>query len=147
MISMQLYSCQIYDNGTLIRDFVPSQDPTGNVGLYDLVGAQFYGNAGTGAFVAGPEITPEPGELLDPYTWYEADIPTASQMAQYLENVSALRGVLVLPKDTDSVPTDMMGLTLTEANNIESILDVLQDWIINMQAAWFFSGDLYSGEA
>lgn len=146
-ISAKLYNCQIYDNGALVRNFVPCQDPTGNVGLYDLVGAQFYGNAGTGAFVAGPEITPEPGELLDPYTWYEADIPTASQMAQYLENVSALRGVLVLPKDTDSVPTDMMGLTLTEANNIESILDVLQDWIINMQAAWFFSGDLYSGEA
>ena len=146
-ISAKLYNCQIYDNGALVRNFVPCQDPTGNVGLYDLVGAQFYGNAGTGAFVAGPEITPEPGELLDPYTWYEADIPTASQMAQYLENVSALRGVLVLPKDTDTVPTDMMGLTLTEANNIESILDVLQDWIINMQAAWFFSGDLYSGEA
>ena len=125
MISMQLHSCQIYDNGTLIRDFVPSQDPTGNVGLYDLVGAQFYGNAGTGAFVAGPEITPEPGELLDPYTWYEADVPTVSTMEAYLGNVSALRSVLTLPEGTAQAPGDMAGLTPTEANQIEEILTVI----------------------
>lgn len=48
--SMKLYSCQIYNNGTLARDFVPCKNPSGAVGLYDLVGRQFYGNAGTGAF-------------------------------------------------------------------------------------------------
>lgn len=51
---MSIYSCQIYDNGNLIRDFVPCIDPTGNAGLYDLVGGKFYGNAGTGVFSAGP---------------------------------------------------------------------------------------------
>lgn len=51
-----LYKCQIYDNGQLIRDFVPCKNPSGEVGLYDQVGAQFYGNAGTGAFEAGPEV-------------------------------------------------------------------------------------------
>ena len=55
--SMILYSCQIYDNGNLIRDFVPCIDPTGTVGLYDVVGAKFYSNAGTGVFIAGPEIS------------------------------------------------------------------------------------------
>lgn len=129
MISMQLYSCQIYDNGTLIRDFVPSQDPTGNVGLYDLVGVQFYGNAGTGAFVAGPEITPEPGELLDPYTWYEADIPTVSTMEAYLGNVAALRSVLTLPEGTAQASGDMAGLTPTEANRIEEILSVIHSYL------------------
>lgn len=116
--------------------------------MYDTVNGQFYGSATSTAFTAGPVApTPEPEpELLDPYTWYEEDTPTATQMARYLQNVAALRGVLELPEDAAQVPADMVGLTLAEANNIESILDMLQTWIINMQAAWFYSGDLYSGE-
>ena len=54
--SVRLYSFKIYDNGTLIRDFVPCINASGEVGLYDLVGKQFYGNAGTGTFTAGPVI-------------------------------------------------------------------------------------------
>lgn len=145
-MSALLYSCQIYDNDVLIRDYVPCQGPSGDIGLYDTENNQFYGNAGTGTFTAGPEIPPEPGEVLDPYTWYESDTPTASQMSRYLQNVSALRETLTLPAGTDEVPEDMNGLKQAEANNIESILDMLQTWIINMQAAWFYSGDLYSGE-
>lgn len=49
----KLYSCKIYDNGTLKRDFVPCVNASGAAGLYDTVGGAFYGNAGTGAFVAG----------------------------------------------------------------------------------------------
>lgn len=51
--SFKLYVCQIYDNGTLVRDFLPCINPSGAVGLYDLVGRKFYGNAGTGTFTAG----------------------------------------------------------------------------------------------
>ena len=52
----QIYFCQIYDNGQMVRDFVPCKNPSGEVGLYDQVGAQFYGNSGSGSFIAGPEI-------------------------------------------------------------------------------------------
>lgn len=55
--SMTLYSCQIYDNGTLVRDFVPCINPSNAVGLYDLVNDQFYGNSGTGSFTAGAEVS------------------------------------------------------------------------------------------
>lgn len=48
--SVRLYSCQVYDNGTLIRDYVPCINPDGVVGLYDLVTAVFFGNSGTGQF-------------------------------------------------------------------------------------------------
>lgn len=57
---MRLYSCKIYDNGTLARDFVPCKNASGAVGLYDTVDGQFYANAGTGTFTAGPEIIPDP---------------------------------------------------------------------------------------
>lgn len=48
--SFRLYACEIYDNGTLIRDYVPCINPSGAYGLYDRVNGEFYGNAGTGAF-------------------------------------------------------------------------------------------------
>lgn len=54
--SAKIYSCQIYDNGTLIRDYIPCQTTAGEIGLWDDVNSQFYTNAGTGAFIAGPEI-------------------------------------------------------------------------------------------
>lgn len=51
--SLKIYSCQIYDNDILIRDFVPCKSVEGTVGLYDVVNQTFYTNAGTGSFIAG----------------------------------------------------------------------------------------------
>ena len=51
----KIYSCQIYGNGTLVRDFVPCINASGEVGLYDLVTQAFYGNDGTGTFT-GSEV-------------------------------------------------------------------------------------------
>lgn len=50
---MKLYSCQIYDNGILVRDYVPCENSSGVGGLYDKVSGQFFANAGTGSFVVG----------------------------------------------------------------------------------------------
>lgn len=51
---LRVRSCKIYDNGTLVRDFVPAKNGSGTVGLYDTVNGVFYTNAGTGAFAEGP---------------------------------------------------------------------------------------------
>lgn len=51
--SARYRSCQIYDDGVLVRDFIPCKNPDGKPGMYDLVGGKFYGNAGTGEFVVG----------------------------------------------------------------------------------------------
>lgn len=58
--SMKLYACQIYDDGTLVRNFIPCRTPNREIGLWDDVNGVFYGNAGTGTFTAGPEIIYEP---------------------------------------------------------------------------------------
>lgn len=121
-MSALLYSCQIYDNDVLIRDYVPCQGPSGDIGLYDTENNQFYGNAGTGTFTAGPEIPPEPGEVLDPYTWYESDTPTDTQMAQYLSNVLSIWNTIM---GDPTLPETMENLTLDEANQIEEILSVI----------------------
>lgn len=41
----EIHSCQMYDNGTLVRDFVPAKDSSGEVGLYDRVNKVFYTNS------------------------------------------------------------------------------------------------------
>lgn len=63
--SMRLYACQIYDNGTLIRDYIPCANADGVIGLYDLVTAAFFSNAGTGTFTAGPEVPEGPDTPKD----------------------------------------------------------------------------------
>lgn len=122
--TMVLYYCRIYDGNTIIRGYIPCKNAAGAVGLYDLIGQKFYGNAGTGSFAAGPEVEQpkDPNEGLDPYTWYESDVPTVSLLARYRDNVAAVRAVLRLPEGTPAVPETMRRLTVTEANSIEMIL-------------------------
>ena len=50
-----IWSCQAYDNGTLIRDCYPCLNQNGVPGLYDIVNGVFYGSATSTPFVAGPE--------------------------------------------------------------------------------------------
>ena len=133
--SHKLFSCQIYNNGTLTRNFIPCKNAGGAVGLYDLIGQKFYGNAGSGSFAAGPVVTwddppQEPAETLDPYTWYESDVPAVSLLARYRANVAAVRAVLRLPEGTPGVPETMRRLTVAEANSIEMILLTL-NFILN----------------
>ena len=72
---MKLYSCQIYDNGTLVRDYVPCINPSGEVGLYDLVTKAFFGNSGMGVFIAGTPVV----KLPDGYTQVEYLESTGTQ--------------------------------------------------------------------
>lgn len=51
--SGKLYSAKIYDNGTLVRDFIPCKNASGTIGLWDNVNSVFYANAGTGTFSTG----------------------------------------------------------------------------------------------
>ena len=57
--SMRLYYCHIIQNGRL-RQFYPCYRRSDHaVGLYDMENGVFYGNAGTGAFTAGPDYVGE----------------------------------------------------------------------------------------
>ena len=54
----KLYYYKLYDNGTLIRDFIPVKRISDNkYGLWDKVTKAFYPNAGTSTFTAGPAVT------------------------------------------------------------------------------------------
>lgn len=53
MVSMRLYSCKIYDNGVLIRNYVPCKNKNGTLGLYDMINRRFYKNSGSDTFIPG----------------------------------------------------------------------------------------------
>lgn len=51
------YYLKIYEDDGLIKDYIPARRKSDNiVGLFDKVNNIFYTNAGTGDFVAGPEV-------------------------------------------------------------------------------------------
>ena len=57
----KLYSLKIYDNGTLVRDYIPVRITNGTaagmIALYDAVLDILHGPSGSGYFEAGPEKT------------------------------------------------------------------------------------------
>ena len=54
-VAIKLYSCKIYSQGVLAREFVPVR--VGQVGyLYDKVSGNLFANAGSGDFVLGDDI-------------------------------------------------------------------------------------------
>lgn len=64
----KLWGAKIYDKtGTLRRDFIPAKNSSNVVGMWDDVSGEFYGNAGSGSFTAGPEKAEEPAHkaLID----------------------------------------------------------------------------------
>ena len=54
--AVRFYYCKIYDNNTLLRNFIPAKSNDGEIGMYDLVTKTFYGNVKTGSFISGPEL-------------------------------------------------------------------------------------------
>lgn len=58
-VPASLYYCKIWDDDTLVREFVPCLDLLGKPCLYDLVGQKTYYNLGSGAdFTIGRKIIP-----------------------------------------------------------------------------------------
>lgn len=54
--NLKIYSLTIRHGTTTVRQFVPCKNNLGVVGMYEIVTNTFYGNSGTGSFIAGPEI-------------------------------------------------------------------------------------------
>lgn len=69
---MRLYSCKMWNDWTLERDFVPCYRKSDNViWLYDLVNNQFYTNSWTGTFSKGNDVIMS--ELKNAYIGEEYD--------------------------------------------------------------------------
>lgn len=77
----RMFSFKIYDNDTLIRDFVPCIRNNDSVaGAYDIVNGQFYSSANNGySFVAGPTSTnPSTSKTIFQYVECATPSPTCA---------------------------------------------------------------------
>ena len=52
----RIYSVKIYNETLKVFDGIPVRYIDGRIGLYDRVSQQFFGNSGSGEFIAGPDI-------------------------------------------------------------------------------------------
>lgn len=80
----KIASCQIYQGGTLVRDFRPCYGPDGVACLYDEVSKSYFYNAGTGEFSAGYDAADEPGVIAGvTWTYLESGSFTAPVTGSY----------------------------------------------------------------
>ena len=86
----RLYYTQIYENGTLVRNFVPCKNSSGRVGLYDLVENKFYTNPDGDSFIAGTFVSKYEFMLTYPTLsgteynrWTQTSSPNATSVTGY----------------------------------------------------------------
>ena len=78
--------------------------------------------------------------------WKDEDWVGPAAQAVYLGYLDELRSQFAMMQTTPPVPNDMEKLTYQEANDIEKILEDIDRLLTNASQAWFYSGDLFSGE-
>ena len=94
--------------------------------------------------------------LVTMSSWVMGDIPNHSDMTRYLGNVKALKETLPL-ENAPALPSSAKKLTVDGANNIEKVLRKVNDATLalealkkmyadNTAAAFWYSGELFSGE-
>ncbi|MDY3240757.1 MAG: hypothetical protein SOW80_11640 [Anaerovoracaceae bacterium] len=85
---------------------------------------------------------------VDVYTMWDRNMyPEPAEMDRYLSNIRIIRGLLPMAPDVPPVPPDMDRLNYEEANDIEKILLAVDDAITRISKSWYYSGDIYAGEA
>lgn len=70
---------------------------------------------------------------LDPYIWYNSDVPRQSEVEQYLENIAVLQNAIATANYTVTLPKSIYLLTFVEANNIEKLLLEIHLWLETFQ--------------
>lgn len=107
---MRLYNLSFSTfDGELVRDYKPCISPDGKVGLYDLVDRKFYGNNGTGEFIAGYGIDNYIHDGIISFTDAEWGLDGST-----LKNLAGDNYDMTI---TGSLPYADKGLTFNGANN------------------------------
>lgn len=139
-----LYKLKFYDNGNLIRDFIPCYRNSDNeVGLYDLVNDVFYTNQGTGSFTYGQAISDTINEdyLKDTNVRMSERIGVINSVA-ILDSDNNLQ---YIAEDTQSIKeNEMTRVTITDnliAMNGET--QEIADNILNkLNGLYYYANDL-----
>lgn len=83
-----------------------------------------------------------------PFTqsWSVEDKPNEQDFIRYFANVAMLRNAITVWGSTPAAPDGVNGFDVDKANALEQILVDVDQILNHIQASWFYSGDLFSGE-
>lgn len=115
------YSFKIWNNGTLLRNFIPAKRNSDNIlGMYDLVNNVFYTNTGTGVFTIGSEIIlPSPDTPIEIKSVGNFDL--VSRTPNILNNGNFANGTTSWTATTGSLSVNNKILKLT-ASSIPTVV-------------------------
>lgn len=141
IFSGEIYQVKIWQDTTLIRNYIPSVRTSDNVvGLYDLVNGVFYTNKGKGVFTIGSEII-----LPSPDTPIEIkNVSDFNLISTDGENESVYNFPYVLRSLNngvkDYIEIDNVGKTAKLYKNIgEKIFDGTETWAFESSSARFYT--------
>lgn len=121
--------------------------------------------AGLLAYLASLGVAPDtifevpysyPLGLVTKTDWVPED-SSAAELTRFIDNIKALRDVITLPSGTPELPGDMNSLNVTEANNIEAVLQAIDVATLTLEAlkktyadyaakSFVYSGEIGCGE-
>ena len=110
--TVRFHSCQIYDNGTLVRDYVPVLYG-GEACLFDKVNREYARNIGSGAFAAGPSS----GEKIDFYNTTLAAIDDTIDLAGHSLSLAHAAGTGTF---TDTVGGGELHVDVASGETVEN---------------------------
>lgn len=149
----KVYTFKIFDNGELVRDFVPVLNIEGIAGLYDTVHGVFYPNKGSGAFTFGamvpkpqvPEAETGYEEVTTVYTdWQEHNVPWKSEIDRIRENFNNLTNLFLRTLNLPIFKSSDY-LMYTEVNDWERVSLVGKTMFENMEKEYVYSGTIDCG--
>lgn len=91
----------------------------------------------------------ELGYYVDPEVktvWAVSDHPTKADMDRYFGNVALLRSILPMYSTTPQSPSTQKKMDYLVANDVEQILYDVDRRIQGIKQAWYYAGDIFSGE-
>lgn len=126
--SFKLYSCKMYDNSALVRNFIPCYRKSDNtIGFYDTVQNKFYVNSGSGTFLKGKD-TDYIGTLPFVYqgggintarnTWVRTDTEEIFTRQVWDYTFTGSENVTVLNTATDTNNVEWTRYSITVVNNL-----------------------------
>lgn len=78
--------------------------------------------------------------------WSAEDIPTENDLTRYFGNIATLRRAISVWASTPEAPDGVSEFDINKANALEQILVDVDEILVRISGAWFFSSDLYSAE-
>lgn len=79
-------------------------------------------------------------------TWLDGEILKTTDLNNYANSVKNLRSQFAVLSSTPQAPDSIIGITYTQANDIEQILLDVDLLLTNSQESVFYSGEIFSNE-